>query len=273
MIKNLKKLFYNSILSFKDLLLKIKYYNFLKLTPYNSKHNDIYIVSYPKSGSTWLSFLVANAGLKYFKVNKQINFFNYHHIIPDIHDGRDIKENIHPFNSRIIKSHSFFNPFYKSVLYVIRHPEDVMISYFIFLSKLGRYKDNISKFIRSKKFGISSWVNHVDGWLSNNNPALGIIVIRYEDLKNNSSKEIINLFEYLGYSLSNEDAEYATLKSSFLNMKKMEQQIYKNGRQIADGFEFVRRGKLKDSNNMMSNEDKEFISNSAKKIMKKFNYS
>ena len=176
----------NLISILKRKMIKIKYQNSLSLVPYDSKHDDIYLVSYPRSGSNWLSFLIANAGLKYFKVDKIVNFFNIHHLVPDIESGQDIKTTIYPFDFRIIKSHSYYNPFYKSVFYLIRHPEDVMVSYFKFLSGLGQYKGNISKFIRSKNFGIESWVKHVEGWLSYNNPALGIIVLRYEDLKKDS---------------------------------------------------------------------------------------
>ena len=53
-----------------------------------------------------------------------------------------------------------------------------------------------------------------------------------------------------------EDAEFASLKASFSNMKKMEQEIYIDGRTITPGFEFVRKGSSKDSEDFLSNNDK-----------------
>tara|TARA_B100000989_G_scaffold163049_1_gene121792 strand:- start:95 stop:916 length:822 start_codon:yes stop_codon:yes gene_type:complete len=273
MIKNLKLYIKNLTLILKENILKIKHYNFIKLIPHYTKHDDVYLVSYPRSGSNWLSFLIANASLKYFKINREVNFFNIHHLIPDIDSGRDIEKDIYPLNSRVIKSHSFFNPFYKSVFYLIRHPDDVMISYFKFLSDLGQYKGNISEFIRTKKFGINAWKKHVESWLSYNNPALGIIVFRYEDLKKDSSKEILKAFKYLGYALSDADAKFAAEKSSFINMKKMEQEIYTDGRLIVSGFEFVRKGSSNENTDLLTLKDKEFIRGSVKRIMEKFHYS
>jgi hypothetical protein len=262
----------NLTLLLKTNIAKVKHYKSISKVPYKCNHDDIYLVSYPRSGSTWLSFLIANAGIRYFKVSQDVNFFNIHHLVPDIESGQDIKTNIYPFNSRIIKSHSFFNPFYKSVFYLVRHPDQVMFSYFKFLTGLGQFNGNISEFIRSKNFGICSWVRHVQGWLSYNNPALGIVVLRYEDLVQDSSKEIIKLFKYIGYSLSNADAEFASLKTSLSTMKTIEEELVNDGRLIAPNHKHIRGGGLKDSNDALSEIDKQFIRNSAKEIMNKFDY-
>ena len=41
----------------QDVYRCIKYYN---STPFTIKHDDLYLVEYPKSGVTWLSFIFAN---------------------------------------------------------------------------------------------------------------------------------------------------------------------------------------------------------------------
>jgi hypothetical protein len=49
-------------------------------------HNDVFLVEFPKSGITWLSFLIANSLLKNHDEN--VTFYNYHKYIADIHQLR-----------------------------------------------------------------------------------------------------------------------------------------------------------------------------------------
>ena len=56
-------------------------------------------------------------------------------------------------------------------------------------------------------------------------------------------------------------------------MKKMEQEIYTDGRLIVSGFEFVRKGSSNENMDLLTLKDKEFIRGSVKRIMEKFHYS
>ena len=85
--------------------------------------DDIFIVSYPKSGNTWTRFLMAN--LVY--PEKSPDFANLNQVIPDPEalSKRALARLPRP---RIIKSHQYFDPRYRRVIYVVRDPRDVALS-------------------------------------------------------------------------------------------------------------------------------------------------
>jgi hypothetical protein len=273
--ENFKILLSNFNVYIKDKLLQIKHYKSYKLVPIKSFHDDIYLVSYPRSGSMWLTFIVANILLKINKVDRKVNWFNVHHIVPDIENGRDLSNPSNLYGFRVIKSHSLYNPFYKSVIYLVRNPEDVMVSYYKFLLKLDKsYNDGISNFIRSKEFGIKKWVDHVNGWLdSYNNAALGIVILKYEDLTNDLPAQINKLCSYFGFSLPEKDVEYIVSQCSFSNMKKMNLELTQDGRPLPSGFDHLRNIDKKLSDIQISKEDKDYIKKVSINIMNKFNYS
>ena len=130
---------------------------------------DVFLVSYPKSGNTWLRFLIANAIKVHYNVEQDVNLFNILDIIPSIiGDGNLRPEG--PFGRtdipRIIKSHSAYNPYYYRVILLVRDPRDVMISYYYYLKDRKQIDDKleISEFIRHTKYGINRWTEHTKSW-------------------------------------------------------------------------------------------------------------
>jgi len=76
--------------------------------------DDTFVVSYPKSGNTWTRFLLAN--LVY--CNEDITFSNIERKIPDpsMVTRADLERVPRP---RIVKSHEYFDPRYKRVIYIV----------------------------------------------------------------------------------------------------------------------------------------------------------
>src|SRR5437588_13041373 len=78
---------------------------------------DVFLVSYPRSGNTWLRFLLANA----LRPAQVATFADVGAVVPDIYDGpdRDLLRRPAP---RVLKSHEPFDERYRRVLYLVRHP-------------------------------------------------------------------------------------------------------------------------------------------------------
>ncbi|MEN8120040.1 MAG: sulfotransferase domain-containing protein [Bacteroidota bacterium] len=247
----------------QDIYRRIRYYD---STPFNIKHNDIYLVEYPKSGVTWLSFILANILQKKTNDNFNINFFNFTQFIADINYSKHIssQEKYLPF--RIIKSHSGYNPFYNHIVFIIRNPFNVMMSYYAFLSSLKIIDISFNEFIKHKKYGVSSWVAHTESWLKKNEGGHRLCLIKYEDLLNDTNSAVTKLIEMLGWRIETGIIEKAVELSSFSEMKKLEQRYAKNNPKY--NLNFVRKGKL--GTKSMESESYNYIFKKCENIINEF---
>ena len=251
-------------------IINIKDHNYL---PINPLYSDVYLNSFPRSGNTFLSFLITNINLIKSKSDLSVNFFNIHQFIPDIDSGRDIGKNLLPFpNFRIIKSHAKFNKDYKFVIYVLRNPFDVMLSYYLFQKSLNNFNDSFSKFIRSDLYGIKNWVSHVNSWTINLNAEKSFILIKYEDLVKDPVKELSILYKQLGLNISIDIIEKAAELSSKTNLKKLEKQLNYGDRIGLENFNAVNSKNDKEQTTMKK-EDKELIKKYSINILRKFGYN
>ena len=188
--------------SCEDFVRDLAYSQERKLAPIQSSNDDIYLVSFPKSGATWMDFLIANINIAMSGVDRNVTFYNIHQYVPDIHDSRSLSAPLLSFPGfRFIKSHSGLNRYYNNVIYIVRNPEDTMISYYNFLQGLGHFNGTLSNLIESKRFGIQAWVNHVENWLFHSPASLAFMMVRYEDLKIDPLFEVNRIYSHLGFSL------------------------------------------------------------------------
>jgi hypothetical protein len=245
-----------------------------KALPENPLHDDLYIVSFPKSGITWLNFLMANVHLKMSGSNQQVTFFNIDDFVPDIEQLRCLKENILTFpGHRVIKSHAEFNPLYQKIIYLLRDPRDVMVSYYYFLNKLGLWQGGLSQLIRSPIYGIEAWCRHVQGWVEKTPASSRIEFLRYEDMKSDPLKVLTRIYTLLGHQIPLEIMDQSIALSSFENMKKLEADYNFGGDFRFPGLEFVRKGEPGSYREEISDADLALINEKASRWLTVFGYS
>lgn len=200
-------------------------YNCHKLTPLQPLHSDLYIVSYPKSGISWLRFILSNIiSIECGRPNL-INFMNINDSIPDIHVSRAIPTaDSTGHGHRIIKSHSEFNPLYKKIIYLYRNPHKVMRSYYRMWTGLKRYHGSFINFVTDKKMGINAWCRHVDGWMykSHNNQRMGFL--SYEQLAFDAENTISGLLNTIGWRVEPAIVKESVKLSTLHNMQALEDQ-------------------------------------------------
>ena len=247
---------------------------FTRFMPENPLHDDLYIVSFPKSGTTWLNFIMANVHLKMSGREQQVSFYNIHDFVPDIMQNRSLKNNILAFpGHRVIKSHAEMNPRYTKIMYLIRDPRDVMVSYYWFLKNLGSWNEDLHHLIHSPACGIEAWCRHVQGWIEKTPATSHLFSIRYEDLRSNPFKVMTKIYSLLGYKIPEEVLNQAIEMSSFENMQKLEAEYKNSGDFRFPELKFVRKGKSGDYRTEISEVDLKFISEKAARWLALFNYS
>lgn len=195
---------------------------------FGNKPNHYYLVSYPKSGNTWMRFLLSNLLCQEEALTLQ-NIWLY---IPDSHDSKqyqyiaDINSDFNQLSYQFVKSHDPYFPFYrnKNVIYLVRDGRDALSSFYHYRRARIRSSIAVSDLIKwNKSISMGMWSEHVVGWVR------GLcsrkIIIRYEDLLNNPHQEVQRLLEFLGWELDVATVQRAIRNSSFKSLQEIENQF------------------------------------------------
>lgn len=194
--------------------------------------DDVFLVSYPRSGNTWTRFLIGNLIYQ----DEPVTFANIESRLPEIYFNPDRILRRLP-RPRILKSHECFQPHYRRIIYIVRDPRDVAVSFYHHNIKAGNIAEDyaiadfVPRFIAGEfdaKWG--SWSDHVLSWmlLRQNSPAF--IVLRYEDMKEQPETELARVAAFLrecsfrAIDASREKLQRAIDLSSPDHMRELEKQ-------------------------------------------------
>jgi hypothetical protein len=161
--------------------------------------DDVFIVSYPRSGNTWTRFLIGNLLYQ----DDPITFRNIESRIPEIYFNPDhvMRRLSRP---RILKSHECFQPRYRRIIYIVRDPRDVCVSNYHHNLKAGNIPDGypmddfVPRFLRAEfdtQFG--SWADNVGSWIAMRENEPGFLLLRYEDMKADPTGELAKVANFL----------------------------------------------------------------------------
>ena len=237
--------------------------------------DDVMLVSYPRSGNTWVRMIVAHL---LYDSNEIKSLADLDYLVPDIYRG--IPRHNRYSNPRVIKTHQSFgfrherkrDDLYSRDIYVVRHPFDVIRSYFDLQLKLWQRKEtSIDRFAIKVANGAigGSWQEHVLSWKTMDRE-LEILFVRYEDLMTTPVEEIGRIADFLGKSINRAEAEEINYKSSLENMQGLE----KKKSLVDEKYQFVRREQDKRQlKNDMSPETKKNVFESCQVGMRLFGYN
>lgn len=188
--------------------------------------DDTFLVSFPRSGNTWTRFLVCNL----INPDDPVNFAQLESRIPEIYDVTDRALRAFP-RPRIIKSHESFDPRYKKIIYIVRDPRDVLISYYEFqlkrrvITEECSLEEFVPRFMESEfepKTG--SWRDHVVSWIATRGGQSNFLLLRYEDMLANTQQESTKIASFLGLDPNPERIERAVALSSVDRMRALEKE-------------------------------------------------
>ena len=220
---------------------------------------DIFLVTYPRSGTTWISCLAAEL---LFQISPT-NLTEINSMVPDVHDLPE-KSTVPAASQYLIKSHCPLNavhgfpPFgkYRKVIYVIRDPRDVMLSYHRYARYLSNYSGGLKEFAMDWVAGRiwpCSWQEHINSWLA----PFELTVFRYEDFVADPIGQTGILAKVLGVDAEQARIEEIVAAASPDSMRERE----KNGKNGIDPkFNFVGPAKVKNWKQLQSGDDRDAIS-------------
>ena len=185
--------------------------------------DDIFLVSFPKSGNTWTRFLLANLRFP----DEPASWANINRLIPDPTgtSKRDFDRMPRP---RIIKSHECFDPRYPRVVYIVRDPRDVVVSQYHYHRKIRKVEDDspiekfVARFLAGETCPHGSWGQNISTWLYTSEGSPRFLLLRYEDLVADTARELAKVVAFLKFSATPEQIAQAVERSSADRMRQLE---------------------------------------------------
>lgn len=181
--------------------------------------DDIFVVSFPKSGNTWVRFLLANM----IKGNGEVTFLTINDYVPGIYNfkGKINKKK----SGRFIKTHDYFFDCYPKSIYIYRDYRDVVISYYHYLKGHNQFRGSLSEFIRSDqlKTDFGTWEEHVSAAINFRNEfPQRILFVGFDELKHAPEKTVKRMAEFCRLSLK-QSPEEIVQQCTFENLKETEE--------------------------------------------------
>jgi len=178
--------------------------------------SDVFLVSYPRSGNTWVRYLLANL----LEPERDWDINNLRRVVPDIYES--FPANWLQRSPRVLKSHEPFTSRYKNVIYLYRDGRDVAVSYYDYMKKLHKYEDDFPTFLTlflTDGLPYGSWHRHIGSWLLEN-PVASLYSLQYEQLFAAPAQELQKLGAFLGQPWDSLAIQTAIEKASLDHYRK-----------------------------------------------------
>ena len=228
--------------------------------------SDVFIASYPRSGSTWLRFV-----LQEVLTGQPSSFRNVDETIPLV--GSHQRAYRLADGGRLIKTHEALRREYKRAVCLVRDPRDVLLSEFALHKALGLTADNldsyVNAFVRGELSRYPSWRDHTAGWLDASRCNEQIRVFRFEDLRKNPETTVRTIVEFLGVHAPAEAIRAAILSNTVERMRAKELQ---EPRAASKRGEFVRSGLAGGWRSSLSVEHARFIEGWSEDVLRRLDY-
>lgn len=199
--------------------------------------NDVFFASYPRSGSTWLRFVLFES-----IAGQASGFGNVNESIPDVKEHKTGLP-LMPNGGRLIKTHEVYHPEYRKAVYLVRDPRDVALSEYAYQTALGLVNQPLDEYLRvflTKGVNpFASWSAHVQSWLSAPLSSEQLLVVKFEDLRRDTVAGVAEIIRFFGLTPNEAQIRDAVTNNSVERMKAKEkespQRASKKGQFIRSG--------------------------------------
>ena len=200
---------------------------------------DVYLISYPKCGRTWLRLMLGRVILRHFSLPETedalfIRWSRRPHprvpLITVVHEDRPMLKAPEELQTSKERFHN------KKVIFLARDPRDVIVSSYFEMNKRGKvfgdnpYEDrkpvfdgSLVDFIERREGGFDTIIKYYNIWAQNRDVPEGFLLVRYEDMKESPFRELRRVVDFLGLTEVEDDLVSEAVEfASFENMRKME---------------------------------------------------
>jgi hypothetical protein len=203
--------------------------------------SDVFLASYPRSGNTWLRFLMmeilSGEAAEFDNVNRLIPEIGIHGKTPALLlDG-----------GRLIKTHERYRSEYKRAVYLYRDVRGVLLSNYSRTKQLGLVDLDLDTFtagfLRGQNSGIGTWQNHIVSWLDSPLANRGdLLLVRFEDMRENPEQLLASIAHFLGVAADRSRIQRAIANNTVARMRDKENRSRKLPKSTQEQGRFVREG-------------------------------
>jgi len=241
---------------------------------------DVYVLSYPKCGRTWLRLMMGKALALHFgldninplqtdemaKTNARIPLLKFtHDDQPNLKTPAELKTNKTEYRG-------------KKVIFLVRDIRDVVVSYYFELTKRQTvnphyppYQGDLSSFLRYTQGSLDTIIRYFNLWAENRTIPADFLLLRYEDITANAEHELRKVFDFLGLSEIKADTiRQAVEFARFDNMRKLEEsgelasfRLQPGNKQDPESYK-TRRGIVEGFRDYLSEEDIHYLDDKIK---------
>ena len=247
------------------------------------RKGDIFIATYPKSGTTWVSYIV----------NQLLDEPQGHtekivDAVPWLQDC-DINQVLEMKSPRVIKTHDLWRWVPKSdmlkFIFCYRNPKDVCCSYYHHINyfsndyqysvPFSQYFDDVFTTYNGAEYG-SYFEFHKEWFEQLGNPQ--ILFINYEDMVENLVREVKKIAQFLKVEICASKLETIVSSSTFKSMSQNKYCDYSWDRGAGKNGKFLRKGKVGSWRDEMTQDQSFLVEKMAKEKLEdafdiKFRYS
>jgi hypothetical protein len=231
--------------------------------------SDVVLDEYPRSGGTWLTFMLGEVVF-----GEPLDFESETAFVPGIGSHRDAPGPL-AGGGRLLRSHEPFRRDYRKAVYVVRHAGDVAVSYFNWW-KWARvddveFKPFLRAFLAGHVDGYGPWHRHVASWLDVSDRP--VHVVRYEDLRRDTEAALHPILDFLGLSAPDEAISSAVANNSMEGMRAKQDRARRSVfRGRAQGRDVVRTGSVGGWRDWMDEEDVALLERTAGPVLRRLGY-
>jgi hypothetical protein len=236
----------------------------------NLDQHDVFVASYPRSGSTWLRFMLCE-----LLTGEETSFDLVDSVVAGV--GRHQKApHILPDSGRLLQTHEPYRREYCRTIYLVRDVRSVVISEYIFCRRLRYFEGDFDEFFdaflagRVNRYGF--WGDQVSSWVAaaRKEPER-VFVLRYEDLRANTAAIMKECLQFLQVERPQEMIERTIENHSLEKMRAKEGQATKF-KDNAHGLHFIAGGDSKKKSEMLTVEQEQKLIARAAPVLEHFDY-
>ena len=189
----------------------------------------VWLASYPRSGNTWLRFLLYNYFWGEPSHSSQVALR-----IPDLHKVQErepalelgLRENVSRMliktHAPLLAQHPLLN-YTAGFVYLMRHPRDVLLSLINYHALSNEEAIEFARqFIRTGTDPIipeyGPWADHVASWMGSKPK----VVLRYNTMRADAKASLGSVLDFLGETYEQADLERAVAACDFARMRQAE---------------------------------------------------